>query len=192
MTVAQNIRRVALRTASVLLAVGLVVAATYAMTPSYDPKRAEAAEAKQAKKHPPSPGSEEALRRVIDETQRGQPDYARMNKNLSHVLRRQLPQAERLLARLGPLQSIAYLGKDSQNDRYRVTFLNGSLLGGISIGKSGIIERLRFAAPRRSPQDWIDGYAAFSMRERAKRMATQFAILLAATAFGRFALRLRL
>jgi hypothetical protein len=115
-----------------------------------------------------------------------------MSKKLCKAGLQHLPQAQRILARLGPLQSIAYLGGRFQNDRYRVTFTNGSLLWGTSIGKSGIIGDLWFAAPPRSPQDWIDGYAAFNVRQRAKRMVTQLAILLAVAAFGRIALRLRL
>lgn len=191
---AQSIQRVALRTASILLAAGIVVAATYAMTPPYDQTREEAAEAEQAKKHSPTPGSEEALRRVIDEIQRGQPDYARMDERLSDTVRRLMPYTPPLLANLGPLQSVAYAGKGGGGvDFYRATYMNGSVRWAISMGKSGMIEGLGFGpiSPP-NPHRWIDSYAVFPMGAGAEEMAVRLAQLLALVAFGRLALRIRL
>jgi hypothetical protein len=194
MTVGQSIRHAVLRTVSILLAAGSAVAATYAMTPPYDQIREEAAEAEQAKKQPPPPGSEEALRRVIDEIQRGQPDYARMDERLSDIVRRLMVYTPPLLEKLGPLQSVAYAGGSSDHSGfYRATYVNGSVRWAFSMGKRGMIEGLGFGPISPSnPQQWVDSYAAFPMGAGATEMAVRFAEFLALVAFGRVALRIRL
>ena len=224
MTLAKSVRY-ALRTVSVLVVAGIVIIAAYAMTPRYDPSREEAeqakieaAQAELAKKHSAELGSEDALRRAIDEVRSGVPNYDRINKARSRLLaslgslqrmvieatggipvrtNKELSDAAQqqklLLASLGPMQSAKYLGPSPRGDRYRVTFKNGSLLWGISVGKGGVIEDYWFVDNRPSTrQEWIDNYADFTLRERVTRMATQFLILLAAAVFGRLALRIRL
>jgi len=97
-----------------------------------------------------------------------------------------------MLAALGPMQSLHYVGGTPRPDFYRVMFQRGSQLWGIYLGKNGLIEGLNV---ERTPeaQDVMDGYASFSAGVRTMRWAEQFAImLLVAPLLGRFVLRLRL
>lgn len=186
-----TLRRTAWRTTLVLLAMGLVIAASWVLTPPFDPRGNERDVEQNLTRRPPTPGSEAALRQAIDDMQRGTPDYTHMSKEMADLTRTRLARFRQMLAALGPLQSLRYAGGTPRPDFYRVTFQNGSQLWGIYIGNSSLIEGLNVEkAPE--PQDYIDGYASFSAGVRAMRWAEQFAILLAAALFGRFALRLRL
>ena len=193
MIVTTNISRAALRTAAILLAAGIVVAATSAITPPYDQTREQAAEAEQAQKHAATPGGEDALRRVIDDIQRGQPDYARMAPRLSGRVHSLMPYARSLLEYLGPLQSLTYAGPFGRGDFYRATYRNGSVRWAIVIDKNGGIEDLGFGpiSPP-NPHRWIDSYAAYSTGDGAQEIAVRLVQFLALAAFGRLALRLRL
>ena len=53
-----------------------------------------------------SPGTETALRRNIEELQRGEPNYHQMSPQLAAVTRQQLPQLKTTMAQLGALQSV--------------------------------------------------------------------------------------
>jgi hypothetical protein len=183
MTMGQRIERASLRTTAILLAVALVVAAAYALIPPSGQIREEAAEAEQARKHSPAAGSEAALRRVVDEIQHGQPD----------PVRGQLPQSQRLLTELGPLQSLAPAGGNGRFDFYRARYVNGSVRWAISMTKSGAIERLGFGAISPStPRQWIVSYAGTPLGDRVEEITVKLAELLALAAFGRLALRIRL
>lgn len=180
-----------LRTVLVLLAAGAVIAAAIALTKPFDPRQDEREILARAVKRPPAPGAEAALRHAITGIQRGHPDYSGMSKDMAEATREELTRNEKLLAGLGPLQSLAYQGGEGSGDLYRANFRAGSLLSDIALGKDGKLDGLDFITPF-TPQDWIDNYARFPLPERGKRMAEQFAILLAGAAFGRYALRLRL
>ena len=214
---ARPILRVCRQTALIVAAAGIVVAATYALTPRFNQKQAEAPAATQAQKQPPSLASQLALRQAISEAQRGT-DYDRVRKRLARALANVTPllriilaiqgygpvptnkeisdvvhDERQILANLGPLRSIAYLGRTTSFDRYRVTFQHGTALWLISLGKNGALEDSRFnpeGVP--SPQEYIESYARPVMQARAVRLVMQLFILLVVTAFGRFALRLRL
>jgi hypothetical protein len=218
MTVVQPIVRVCSQTALILLAAGIVVAATYALTPRFNPKKAEAAAATQTEKHPPSLASQIALRQAISEAQRGVTDYDRVRKARAKLLANFNPLQriisaiygygpvptdkeilnevhlrKQIMADMGPLRSMTYLGRTTSFDRYRVTFQHGTALWLISLGKNGALEDSRFnpeGVP--SPRMYIESYARPVLRERSGRLVTQLCILLLVAAFGRFALRLRL
>ncbi len=64
----------------------------------------------------PSPGTEEALRRVIGEFQRGEPDYSRMSAYLGGVVRSQIGAIKHLQAANGPLKSITFKGPGGDGD----------------------------------------------------------------------------
>lgn len=214
---AQSILRVCRQTALILVAAGIVVAATYALTPRFNPKKAEAAAATQAEKQPPSLASELALRQAIREAQRGT-DYDRVRRRVARALANVTPllriilaiqgygtvptdkeisdvvhEERQVMASFGPLRSITYLGRTTSFDRYRVTFQHGTALWLITLGKNGALEDFRFnpeGVP--SPQEYIDSYARPIMQARAARLVLQLFILLVVAVFGRFALRLRL
>jgi hypothetical protein len=184
-------QRTTWRTTLVLMACGLVIAASWVLTPPFDAGENEREVEQHLTNRPPTPGSEAALRQAIVDMRRGQPDYARMSKEMADLTHVRLARFRQMLAALGPLQSLRYVGGTPRPDFYRVNFQNGSQLWGIYIDKSGLTEGLNVEkAPE--PQDYIDGYASFSAGVRAMRWAEQFAILLAAALFGRLALRLRL
>ena len=198
---AGRLRRVALRTAAVLLASGLVIAVSWMLTPPYDASRLTEADRQASKNEMPAPGSEAALRQVIGEIQQGHPDYARMDKNLADAIRGDAQERKRL-ASFGPLQSVDYLGGGKAGllpgtgfrfDRFRVTFRNGTLTWLISLGENNKIARMGFQSPDPpTPQQMMDGYASFPARVRIQRAAVQLGVLLGAALFGRLALRLRL
>ena len=192
---AKIIGRYVLRIAMLAIAASLVVAAAYKVTPSHDPKPAEAAEMGRAKSRSPAneidvptPGSETALRQVIEEISHGSPHYERMSEEASDALRQRLQVDMQLLASLGPLNSIEYLGADKNSDVYRVTLRNGSLLWKITMGTGGRIEGLHFAAPEGpTPQDWIDNYALATSGKDMARIALALVKFLAIVGVGRFA-----
>jgi CubicO group peptidase (beta-lactamase class C family) len=90
-----------------------------------------------------SPGTEEALRRVIGELQRGQPDYDRMGPTLATATRQQLPGIQGMLTTLGPLKAVTFqqVGPGGQ-DIYVAAFDKGSLTWVISLGDGGRVESL--------------------------------------------------
>lgn len=214
----QSILRVCRQIALIFVAAGIVVAATCALTPRFNAEKAEAAAAIQAEKHSPSPASQRALRQAISEAQGGIPDYDRARRARAQLLANFNPlqrtilaieghgpvptnkeildaarQQKQIMADLGPLRSIAYLGRTTSFDRYRVTFQHGAALWLISLGRTGALEDYRFNPEGvASPQVYIENYAQPVLRERSIRLMTQLCILLVVAAFGHFALRLRL
>lgn len=194
-----NTKRTALRTFYVLLAVGLVVAATYALTTPYDLKREKDAAAARAKIHPPPPGGEEALRRLIAGIESGQPDYAVMTKSLADETRKYLPQQKEMAIDFGSLQSLTYLGSrkplfgGTPQQSYLVVFSNDATRWDIAPGPNGTIDEF-WVGPYGPPsmQDTIGLYAVRPWRDQLQRLATQTAIVLIAAAIARYALRIRL
>lgn len=92
-----------------------------------------------------APGAEDALRRVIGELQRGEPDYDRMAPGLAAATRQQLAGIKPLLASQGDLKSIAFqsVGPGGM-DIFVVAFDKGSLEWRIAMGDNGRIEGLTF------------------------------------------------
>lgn len=104
-----------------------------------------AAIAKRFKDQTQSPGTEAALRRNIDELERGEPDYAQMSPQLADVTRQQLPQLKAILAQLGALQSITFAGVGPGGaDIYHVKFEHGATEWRIMLGADGKASSIGF------------------------------------------------
>jgi len=106
-----------------------------------DIKRAaeeSAAIAERFKDQTQSPGTEAALRRNIDELQRGEPDYDQMSPQLADITRRQLPQLKSRMAQLGAMESVTFTGIGPGGaDIYRVKFEHGTTECRIMLGSDG-------------------------------------------------------
>ena len=102
---------------------------------------AAAASEKRFKDQTPAPGSEAALRRLIEELRSGKPNYDHMSSALAAATRQQLPEIQSGLAELGALQSVTFKGVGPGGaDIYRVKFEKGSLDYRIWLGSDGKIE----------------------------------------------------
>jgi serine-type D-Ala-D-Ala carboxypeptidase/endopeptidase len=106
-----------------------------------DVKRAAeeaAAIAQRFKDQKQAPGTEAALRRNIEELQRGEPNYDQMSPQLADVTRQQLPQLKTVMGQLGTLQSVTFTGVGPGGaDIYQVKFEHGSTEWRISLGPDG-------------------------------------------------------
>jgi serine-type D-Ala-D-Ala carboxypeptidase/endopeptidase len=103
--------------------------------------------AKRFKDQKAAPGSEAALRRDIDELQRGEPKYEMMSPGLADVTRRQLPQLKATLIQLGAVQSVAFKGVGPGGaDIYEVKFEHGSTEWRITLESDGKIAGVGFVA----------------------------------------------
>ena len=97
-----------------------------------------AAIAKRFKDQTQSPGTEAALRRNIEELQRGEPNYDRMSPALADLTRQQLPQLKATMAQLGALQSVTFTGVGQGGaDIYQVKFEHGTTEWRIMLGADG-------------------------------------------------------
>ena len=97
-------------------------------TPRRKRCRAAAAFAKRFKDQTLRPGSEAALRKMIEGLRLGKPDYDLMSPGLADVTRQQLPQLQSMIVELGALQSVTFKGVGPGGaDIYQVKFENGSL-----------------------------------------------------------------
>jgi D-alanyl-D-alanine carboxypeptidase len=95
-----------------------------------------------------SPGTEEALRRVLAGLQSGAPDYSRMSPPLAEATRRQADGIKAALTQLGPLKSVTFQSVGPGGaDIYLVAFENGSLEWRILLGDNGQIVGLVFRRP---------------------------------------------
>ena len=110
-------------------------------------KVADAAAAfdKRFKDQTAAPGSEAALRRMIEELQNGKPNYDRMSAGLANATRQQLPQLQSTITGLGALQSVKFTGVGPGGaDIYQVKFEKGSLEYRIWLAADGKIESTNF------------------------------------------------
>jgi hypothetical protein len=106
---------------------------------------AAAATAKRIKDQTPAPGSEAALRRLIEESRLGKPDYSRMSEGLATATRQQLPNIQSILAEKGALQSLTFKAVGPLGpDIYEAKFENGSLEYRIWLSPDGKIESANF------------------------------------------------
>jgi hypothetical protein len=102
-----------------------------------DPARAT------ARRRTPVSGSEESLRRYIDEVVSGQPNYERMTAEVAGETRRLLQLNQAILAKLGPLRAISFRGVSLiGNDVYTAHFANGSAEWRIGLVRDGRIGRI--------------------------------------------------
>jgi hypothetical protein len=89
---------------------------------------AAAALAKRFKDQTAAPGSEAALRRMVEELAQGKPNYDLMSPGLADVTRQQLPQLQSMITKLGSMRSIAFKGVGPAGpDIYSVQFEKGAL-----------------------------------------------------------------
>jgi beta-lactamase regulating signal transducer with metallopeptidase domain len=87
-----------------------------------------------------TPGSEAALRRLVDGLISGQPNYDEMSPGLAEATRAQLPRLQPGLAQLGAVKSINFLGVGAQGeDVYTVWQENGSSHWRIALDAKGTI-----------------------------------------------------
>ncbi len=100
-----------------------------------------AAAAKRFKDQTPAPGSETALRKMIEDLRHGTPDYDRMSRGLADATRQQLSHLQPMIAELGALQSVAFKGVGPGGaDIYQVKFEKGALEYRISLAPDGKIQ----------------------------------------------------
>jgi len=101
---------------------------------------AAAATAKRVKDQTAMPGSEAALKGLIEGLISGQPNYDLMNPQLAGATRQQLPQLQSMLKPRGALQSLTFKGVGPAGaDIYHVKFENGTFEYRISLGADGKI-----------------------------------------------------
>ena len=87
-----------------------------------------------------SPGTETALRRLIDGLISGQPNYDEMSAALAEATRQQLPNLQPGLAELRAVESIRFLGVAPQGeDVYTVRHENGASHWRIALDAKGMI-----------------------------------------------------
>ncbi len=87
-----------------------------------------------------TPGSEAALRRLIDGIRTGKPNFSEMSPDLAKVTREQLPQLEAGMRQLGAVQSVEFRGVGNQGwDAYDVRQEHGMSQWKIALGADGII-----------------------------------------------------
>jgi hypothetical protein len=87
-----------------------------------------------------TPGSEEALRRMIAWHTSGNPDYTEMSPALAKLVEEQLPRTSVLFKQLGALKSAEFKGVGNQGwDIYDLTFENGRAVYRIALSGDGII-----------------------------------------------------
>jgi hypothetical protein len=93
----------------------------------------------------PEPASEAAVRRSIAELQAGKLNYDLMSPGLADITRKQLPDLQAQIARLGTLKSVDFLGVERNGaDTYDVTFEHGETEWRILLTPDGKIDSLRF------------------------------------------------
>jgi bla regulator protein BlaR1 len=87
-----------------------------------------------------TPGSEAALRRMIEGIRAGKPYFSEMSPELAKATREQLPQLEAGMKQLGAVQSVEFRGVGNQGwDAYDVRQEHGLSRWKISLGADGII-----------------------------------------------------
>ena len=106
-----------------------------------------AAIAKRFKDQTAMPGSEAALRGIIDGLRAGEPKYERMSPGFADVTRQQLPQLKGAIEQLGALESVTFKGVGPGGaDIYSVKFEHGSTEWRIVLEPDGKIAGAGFTA----------------------------------------------
>jgi hypothetical protein len=106
---------------------------------------AESARSRTLSDRPPSPGTEESLRRYIYSLENGYPNYEDMSPKLAIAVDIQLRQIMRTIAGLGDFKSLTYKGGDSDGtDVYLATFADGQLEWHIAPLNGGMVVRRYF------------------------------------------------
>ncbi|MHC2333337.1 glyoxalase superfamily protein [Bradyrhizobium sp. USDA 4454] len=96
--------------------------------------------AERMKSQTAAPGTEVALRRLIDGIVSGNPDYEAMSPGLAAATREQLPNLQLGLGDLGAIETTRFLGVGAQGeDVYSVRHENGASHWRIALDPNGII-----------------------------------------------------
>jgi hypothetical protein len=96
--------------------------------------------AERMKSQSASPGTEAALRRLIDGIISGKPNYDEMSSGLAEATRHQLPNMQPGLAELGAVHSVGFLSVGAQGeDVYTVRHDNGASHWRIALDSKGTI-----------------------------------------------------
>ena len=106
-------------------------------------KVADAAAAfdKRFKSQTAAPGSEAAVRRMIEELRLGKPNYDLLSPGLASATREQLPQLQAMISGMGALRSVTFKGVGPGGaDIYQIKFEKGSLDYRIWLGADGKTE----------------------------------------------------
>ncbi|HLK66638.1 MAG TPA: serine hydrolase [Bryobacteraceae bacterium] len=103
--------------------------------------------ARRVKEQKAAPGSEAALRRLIEEIQRGEPDYSRMSPPFADMTRRALPDLKSTLQGWGALQTIVFKGVGpAGRDIFQVKFEKGEAEFRIDLTPDGKVDSVNFRA----------------------------------------------
>jgi hypothetical protein len=90
-----------------------------------------------------SPDTADAVRHIIDENQRGEPEYGLLTPSVAKAERTQLPQLHEMYSKLGTPESINFVEVDRNGaDVYDVKFSNGALRISIFVNADGKIASL--------------------------------------------------
>ncbi len=102
---------------------------------------AAAAFDKRFKAQTPAPGSEAAVRSMIEGLRSGKPDYDAMSSGLAAATRQQLPELRSMVTELGAMQAVTFKAVGPGGaDIYQVKFEKGSLDYRIWLGPDGKVE----------------------------------------------------
>lgn len=105
-------------------------------------KRIEDLLAEKLRSQSPSPGTEPALRRLIEGIRTGNPNYEEMGQGLAEATRQQLPNLHRDVSAAGPIQSIRFIGVGNMGaDVYVVQHEHRTMYWRIGLDSLGKISR---------------------------------------------------
>jgi hypothetical protein len=88
--------------------------------------------------------TEPALREIIGQLQAGTPDFSILEPDLGQAIKQQMAGVRSLLARLGALQRVEFLGNQNGVDLYRGVFANGATIWAIAMSPARRIAALSF------------------------------------------------
>jgi CubicO group peptidase (beta-lactamase class C family) len=104
---------------------------------------AAASVAKRFKDQTQAPGSEAALRRIIEELRNGEPKYELMGASIANVTRQQLLQLKGAVTQLGAVQTVTFKGVGPGGaDIYEVKFEHGSMEWRIGMDPDGKVSQV--------------------------------------------------
>jgi hypothetical protein len=104
---------------------------------------------KRIKDQTAAPGSEAALRKLIEGTRLGKPDYDALSPGQATAVRQQLTQSQAAVTQLGAVQSVTFKGVGPAGpDIYLVKFENGSLEYRIWLSADGKIDSANYRPPQ--------------------------------------------
>lgn len=92
-----------------------------------------------------SPGSEAAVRRLIDELRLGRPNYDLMSSQMARETRRRVADEQATIAKLGALQSVTFKGVGPAGPNiFQTTFEKGALQWRVWLNLDGRVDIFDF------------------------------------------------